>query len=77
MSVKDETDELASVFRDTYNFGVEEFLLPTSKDRYIKVVQKVHTFINENDKEGNLMVFYYGGHAEQNRVSQPVWYSGR
>jgi hypothetical protein len=57
---------LRHVFRDMYNFQVQEYQIPSLKpDRALK--HRVSEFLNHQDIDGkdNLLILYYGGHARR------------
>jgi hypothetical protein len=61
-----EIKRLRHVFRDMYNFQVQEYQIPSSKpDRALK--PRLSEFLNHQDVDGkdNLLILYYGGHARR------------
>lgn len=82
LGVKAEIDDLYHVFRDSYRFQVDRWCIPSRKQRYQDIVNRIAAFLEPTDKkrepvdcEGNLFIIYYGGHAYQDGQGQPIWVS--
>lgn len=75
LGVEREIDDLVRMFRDTYRFDVQTWLIPSGRHRYSALIQRVSAFLAENDADEALFILYYGGHAYQDAHSQPTWVS--
>ena len=78
LGVAQEIETLRHVFRDMYNFQVQEYQIPSSKpDRNLK--HRVWEFLGHKiiDNKENLLILYYGGHARRAMQSNeaPVWFA--
>jgi hypothetical protein len=73
--LKTEIKDLGRMFRDTYHFDTQTWLIPSGKQRYSALFQKVLSFLTENDGDETLFILYYGGHGYQDAHSQPIWVS--
>jgi len=75
LGVQKEVHSLEEVFRDSYHFDVETWAIPSAKRGIISLMSKIGSILDEYDDEGNLFIFYYGGHACQDEQSYPTWIS--
>lgn len=55
--------KLARVFRDDYNFDVEERYLDVETRPHAQVQLILSTFIHTHEEKGNLLIVYYAGHG--------------
>lgn len=71
-----EIQDLECLFRDTYHYKTEKYLIPSS-DSATQLEYKLNDFRKANDHESNLLMLYYGGHGllevNKQRPSRSVW----
>lgn len=72
LNVAIELEGLAKVFQ-TYNFTTETFLIPSANSQR-ELTKRVLNFLEHYDREGNLLVVYYGGHGTINQARQATWW---
>ena len=70
--VQGEIDALDKVLGDKYGFQTETYLIP-SKNSHQSLERKIHTFKTDYGKRENLLLVYYGGHANKNKANLSVW----
>jgi len=75
LGVAKEIEGLELMLRDTYNFEVDTFAIPSAKRGYLDLVDRIRLLLKKYDLEDNLFILYYGGHAGQDEQSQPAWVS--
>jgi len=68
--MKDELKGISNVFRNRFNFGVEDiWLIPDDKNICQKRLgQKIEKFAGKHDKENTLAIIVYGGHGKETRL---------
>ncbi|KAK4176795.1 hypothetical protein QBC36DRAFT_300835 [Triangularia setosa] len=78
LGVDDEVKPLASVFRGLYHYDTEIWKIPTRRAT-VEFSKKVTNLVDTYGQEGNLLIFYYGGHARPNEQAggSPVWVANR
>ena len=79
LGVKSEIQNLRDVFAQSYRFQTETWAIPSAK-AVAATAARIDAFISAKDqndepvdKEGNLFILYYGGHAYQGDHEQPTW----
>ena len=72
LGVASEATSLKRVFEEQYNFAADTYLIP-SIDAEQLLVQRIFEFKKEHAAPENLLVVYYGGHAEQAEHDHCVW----
>ena len=79
MGVKSEIQNLSDVFARSYGFQTETWAIPSTRaiptttariDDFISAKDQNHELV---DREGNLFILYYGGHAYQGDHDQLTW----
>ncbi|KAK3313608.1 hypothetical protein B0H66DRAFT_566617 [Apodospora peruviana] len=78
LGVESETQALSSIFQGLYNYDVESWKIPSRRPA-IELSRKIADLIDTYGREGNLLIFYYGGHARPNEQAggSPVWVANR
>ncbi|KAK1750948.1 hypothetical protein QBC47DRAFT_309110 [Echria macrotheca] len=77
LGVKDEVQVLESVFRDLYNFDVENWTIP-DEEPGLEAASKVLEFVKTGRHPDNLLILYYAGHALQSpNGGLPTWIANR
>jgi hypothetical protein len=72
LGVAFEATSLKCVLEDQYNFQTDTYLIP-SVDAEQLLVQRIFEFRKEHTAPENLLIVYYGGHAEQAEHDHCVW----
>ncbi|ATY65398.1 Peptidase S8 [Cordyceps militaris] len=54
--------DLKEAFEDCYGFNIQHYRIPVEKC-YRAVDRRLASFVDANDGEGKLLIFYYRGHA--------------
>ncbi|KAK0725953.1 hypothetical protein B0H67DRAFT_143960 [Lasiosphaeris hirsuta] len=75
LGVVKEIESLEIMLRDSYNFEVATFTIPSVKKGYLGLVDRVRSLLEMYDVEDNLFILYYGGHARQDEQPQTTWVS--
>jgi len=68
---KAQLDELAAEFRQ-YRFKVEHYEIESETPAH-KLSRRFDQLIQEHDKEGSLLIVYYGGHGQRNDDYHCIW----
>ncbi|KAK1751401.1 hypothetical protein QBC47DRAFT_464121 [Echria macrotheca] len=78
LDIDSEIKPLASLFQGLYRFETETWKIPIRRSA-AELTRKVGSIVETDGKEGNLLVFYYGGHARANEqaAGRPVWVANR
>ncbi|KAL2017772.1 hypothetical protein VTK56DRAFT_1690 [Thermocarpiscus australiensis] len=78
LDVEVEIGPLESVFRGLYHYDTERWKIPSRRPT-VEVSRKVADLVETHGREGNLLIFYYGGHARPNEQpgGSPVWVANR
>ncbi|PVH78147.1 hypothetical protein DL98DRAFT_390647, partial [Cadophora sp. DSE1049] len=65
---------LRSVFKDVYNYDVEEFEIPDD-DSHAEMSEKTNAFVklNKNSRD-DLKIVYYAGHGRLSPTKELIWY---
>jgi tetratricopeptide (TPR) repeat protein len=75
-----EIQDLETVFRDTYHYHTEQYLIPTD-DSTTQLEYKLTDFRKAHDNGTNLLILYYGGHGflerRKDRLSRSIWRAER
>ncbi|KXX74164.1 Guanine nucleotide exchange factor subunit Rich [Madurella mycetomatis] len=76
LDVAPEVANLEATFRDVYHYKTEIWKIPTKKPDW-DIKERLIRFLKNNDADGNLVIFYYAGHAMPNPQSggAPLWSS--
>lgn len=74
LGVEAEIRQLESVFSGLYHYDTETWKIP-SKRPAVDLSRKIADLVDAYDREGNLLILYYGGHARPNEQpgGSPVW----
>lgn len=76
LGTETEVNDLERVFRDTYHYRTERYLIP-SKDSATQLEYKLNDFRKAHDHESSLLILYYGGHGSlgfnKQRTSRSIW----
>ena len=76
LGTESEIQDLECLFRDTYHYKTERYLIPSS-DSATQLEYKLNDFRRANDNESNLLILYYGGHGSLDinkpRPSRSIW----
>ena len=72
LGVASEATSLKRVFEEQYNFETDTYLIP-SIDAEQLLVQRIFEFRKKHATPENLLIVYYGGHAEQAEHDHCVW----
>ncbi|KAK0738689.1 hypothetical protein B0T18DRAFT_333187, partial [Schizothecium vesticola] len=69
---------LASIFQGLYHFDTESWKIPLRRSA-AELSRKIASVIEADGKDGNLIIFYYTGHARANEHpdGRPVWFANR
>lgn len=67
---------LASIFQGLYHYDTESWKIPLRRSA-AELSRKIASVIEADGKEGNLIIFYYTGHARANEHldGRPVWFA--
>jgi hypothetical protein len=73
LGVAREIEILKQVFSDLYGYDVSQYAIPDHHPDWA-LKRRVLDFV-EGDRKGNLLIFYYAGHAflNPNRHDAPIW----
>ena len=63
---------LQRVFEDQYNFETNTYLIPSIDSEQL-LVQRIFEFRKKYAAPENLLIIYYGGHAEQAEHDHCMW----
>jgi hypothetical protein len=76
LNVAPEVASLEATFREIYRYSTEIWKIGSKKPG-LELKERLIKFLKENDANGNLVVFYYGGHAKPNPQpgGAPLWTS--
>jgi len=76
LNVAPEVASLEATFREIYRYSTQIWKIGSKKPG-LELKERLITFLKENDAEGNLVIFYYGGHAKPNSQpgGAPLWTS--
>lgn len=74
LNVDAEISPLLSVFRGLYHYDAESWKIPSRRPA-VELSRKVADVVDTYGREGNLLIFYYAGHARPNDQpgGSPVW----
>jgi hypothetical protein len=72
LGVATEATCLQRVFEDQYNFETDTYLIPSSDSEQL-LVQRIFEFRKKHAAPENLLIIYYGGHAEQAEHDHCIW----
>lgn len=72
LMVQSELSGLRNVFEGQFSFNVEEWQIP-GRGAYRALQEKVYGFQNSHQSESELLIVYYGGHAEADRRGRSIW----
>jgi Caspase domain len=72
LGVASEAIDLKRVFEEQYNFETDTYLIP-SVDAEQLLMQRIFEFRKEHATPENLLIVYYGGHAEQAEHDHCIW----
>jgi hypothetical protein len=73
LGVAIELDKLQDVFRNSYGFNTERWMIPGNDDSHLNLTKKATDFLDDFDCEGNLFILYYAGHGFINEDRQSTW----
>jgi hypothetical protein len=78
LKVAPEVESLGATLRDVYNYKTETWKIPSKRPDW-DIKERLIRFLRANDAQGNLVVFYYAGHAVPNPQigGAPLWCSRR
>ncbi|KAK4449006.1 hypothetical protein QBC34DRAFT_380855 [Podospora aff. communis PSN243] len=78
LEVETEMKPLASVFQGLYQFDTEIWRIPLRRSG-AELSRKIANVVRTEGQHGNLIIFYYGGHAKANEhvAGRPVWFANR
>lgn len=72
LDVKSEIITLRAVFEKQFNFKVEEWQIPAeSSTRALQT--KLYNFQHAHQDPKELLIFYYGGHGEDDPRGRSIW----
>ena len=71
--IQGEIDQLERVFRDSYGFNTETYLIP-SNNSHRSLQNKIFGFQNGHPSRSELLLVYYGGHGVLNNMNQSIWH---
>ncbi|KAK1759833.1 hypothetical protein QBC47DRAFT_116659 [Echria macrotheca] len=78
LGVISETEKLEDILRNVYHFDVESWAIPPGKRCCMALAREIESILDKYDKQDNLFILYYGGHALQElEQQQPTWVSKR
>jgi hypothetical protein len=72
MQVECELDDLAEIFKISYGFNIETWLIPTTQP-HLALMGKAFKMVQDFGKKDNLLIVYYAGHGGMNSSRQPLW----
>ena len=72
LGVATEAACLQRVFEDEYNFETNTYLIPSIDSEQL-LVQRIFEFRKKHAAPENLLIIYYGGHAEQAEHDHCIW----
>ena len=72
LTVESEINALKHVLEGQFNFGVEEWRIP-SDGAYRALQEKIYGFQYAHQSESELLIVYYGGHGEPDRRGRSMW----
>ncbi|KAK0624106.1 hypothetical protein B0T14DRAFT_428332 [Immersiella caudata] len=78
LEVETEMKPLASVFQGLYQFDTETWRIPLKRSG-AELSRKIANVVRTEGQQGNLIIFYYGGHAKANEhvAGRPIWFANR
>ncbi|CAO2652825.1 Nn.00g022360.m01.CDS01 [Neocucurbitaria sp. VM-36] len=74
LDVRQEVDDLTSVFKDTFNFDVSEVQLGASKSQ-LQLEMEINTWAYKHDSPDNLLIVYYAGHGVYNTINEVLQFT--
>jgi len=76
LEIETEIKPLASVFQGLYQFDTETWKIPLRRSG-AELSRKIASTIRTEGQQGNLVIFYYGGHARANEhvAGRPIWFA--
>jgi hypothetical protein len=76
LEVEPEITKLGATFREIYHYNTEIWKIGSDKPG-LELKERLIHFLKQNDAKGNLIIFYYGGHAipHPKRGGAPLWSS--
>ena len=75
IGVKEEIFLLRQVFRNQFNFNVENWYIPSSNS-FHSLQDKIYDFQKAHQSKWELLIVYYGGHAEADtRRGRSIWHA--
>lgn len=66
LETSDEVNQLASVFRDLFNYKVVQKEITPRRKPQIQVQKMLADFVDEYDDRATLLIVYYAGHGIPN-----------
>ncbi|KAK0717446.1 hypothetical protein B0T26DRAFT_751504 [Lasiosphaeria miniovina] len=78
LKVAPEVESLGATLRDIYHYKTETWKIPSKRPDW-DIKERLIRFLRANDDQGNLVMFYYAGHAVPNPQigGAPLWSSRR
>ena len=75
IGVTEEISQLRQVFRNQFNFDVENWYIPSSNS-FHSLQDKIYQFQKAHQSKRELLIVYYGGHAEADtRRGRSIWHA--
>ncbi|KAL2036725.1 hypothetical protein N7G274_010520 [Stereocaulon virgatum] len=75
IGVKEEISQLRRVFRNQFNFDVENWYIPSSNS-FHSLQDKIYQFQKAHQSRLELLIVYYGGHAEADTSrGRSIWHA--
>ncbi|KAF2849079.1 hypothetical protein T440DRAFT_490636 [Plenodomus tracheiphilus IPT5] len=71
LKVREEVDQLASVFRNTFLFGVTEVQLGPTRSQH-QLDRDIAAWLFDHDGPNNLLIVYYAGHGVYDKATKAL-----